>query len=181
MKKTAILVDEMNMIQQLHRLGIHGFNPWNAFYQALQRWIGDKKGVKAFYCANVPKEDAEHEKRNNFFEGLINHNIKVSVGTVVYDANSKRIAKGVDVALALDIVEHARSGVQDIFICTGDADVVPAIIRAQELGSRVHVVVSRAIPAKNITLAADSVVRLEDILETMPPHRIRYFQKERVS
>lgn len=181
MTKTAILVDEMNVIQQLRRLGIHGFNPWNAFYEALQRWNGDKKGIKAFYCANVPKEEAEHDKRQRFFNVLQNHNINVSVGTVVYGTNSRRIAKGVDVSLALDIVEHARNGVQDIFVCTGDADVVPAIIRAQEIGSRVHVVVSRAIPAKNVSLAADSVVRLEDVLETMAPHRIKLIQKERVS
>lgn len=166
---SAILVDEMNVIGQLHRIGVKGINPWNAFYEALQGYIG-YPAEKHFYGANVPESThpERHNKRAGFFRALSNKDINVHEGFTVFDTNNKFIEKGVDVMLAMDLSLFALNGTKDIIVCSGDSDLVPAIERAQSYGARIHVVVSENIPAAQIIECADVVIRLEDVLRWIP-------------
>lgn len=172
--KSAILVDEMNVIGQLHRIGVQGINPWNAFYVALQNYI-DCSSQKHFYGANVPEltHPERHLKRVRFFHALKAKDIHVHEGfTVANTHGTSFIEKGVDVMLALDMVLLALGGAKDIIVCSGDTDLVPAIRRAQLFGARVHVVVSKNIPAAMITEVADVVIPLEKVLSWIDPERI---------
>lgn len=171
--QSAILVDEMNIMGQLHRIGVKGINPWNAFYEALQRYIG-YPAEKHFYCANVPESThpERHSKRAGFFRALTNKDINVHEGFTVLDTKRNFVEKGVDVMLAMDLSQFALEGTKDIIVCSGDTDLVPAIQRAQFYGSRVHVVVSENIPAALITECADVVIRLEDVLQWIPKRHI---------
>ncbi|MEX3625040.1 NYN domain-containing protein [Viridibacillus arvi] len=179
-RNAAILVDEMNVIGQLHRKGIKGIRPWNIFYQEIQRHLGIR-AEKHFYCSNVPKEQFPERfvKRLGFFNDLRRSEISVHEGFVVTNARKQLIEKGVDVLLAMDLSQFAMEGVQDIVICTGDGDLVPAIKRAQTYGARIHVVVSKFIPAANIVDVADTVISLETILARIPEHKIMKLQNNR--
>jgi len=178
---TAIMVDEMNVIGQLHRIGIKGINPWNAYYEAIQQYFG-LEGEKHFYCSNVPEETYPKQfmKRLGFFNALRNLNIDVHEGFVVKDHQGKLVRKAVDVLLGMDITLLAMSGMKDIIICSGDSGLVPAIKRAQSYGTHVHVVVSKKTPAANIVDVADSVVSLEEILQEIPKQMIIRKTKERI-
>lgn len=171
--RSAILVDEMNVMGQLHRIGVQGINPWNAFYEALQNYLG-YPAEKHFYCANVPilTHPERHTKRAGFFKALSKRDINIHEGFTVVNSDKQFIEKGVDVMLAMDLSLFALDGTKDIIVCSGDTDLVPAIERAQFYGSRVHVVVSENIPAAIITEIADVVIRLEDVLSWIPPHKI---------
>lgn len=172
-RRTAILVDEMNVMHQLHRIGIQGINPWDTFYCALQTYLGHQS-EKHFYGANVPEETYpdRYLKRTRFFKALERSRISVHQGHTVLGTNGQMIEKGVDVLLAIDLSAFAFEGYQDIVICTGDSDMVPAIQRAQLHGAKVHVVVSENIPAALITEVADEVIRLEDIIKQIPKSNV---------
>lgn len=176
----AILVDEMNVVGQLHRIGIQGIKPWNVFYEAIQQRIG-LTGKKHFYGANVPRitHPDRHKKRKGFFQALSKHDILVHEGFTVLDSNNQLTEKGVDVMLAMDLSLFALDGYKDIVVCSGDTDLVPAIERAQFYGARVHVVVSENIPAAMITERADTVIRLEDILMSIPPQHILPMERKK--
>lgn len=171
--KSTILVDEMNVIGQLHRIGIEGFKPWSSFYKGIETFFGFY-AEKHFYCSNVPKElEVRFQKRNIFFGGLKLGGIKVHEGFSIYDYRKRLVEKGVDVMLGMDIYQFASDGVEDIVICSGDSDLVPAILRAKNHGARIHLVVSKSIPANTRILdAADQIIQLEDILLCMPSEDI---------
>lgn len=172
MTNSAILVDEMNVIGQLHRIGIEGIQPWSAFYKAIQDFIGFPT-ENHFYCSNVPElMNTRYQKRGRFFRALERDGILVHEGFSVLDSKEKLVEKGVDVMLGMDISLFALDGVKDIIVCSGDSDLVPAIERAKFYGSRVHVVVSKNIPATRIIDAADVIIRLEDVLKYIPLHSI---------
>lgn len=172
-RHTAILVDEMNIMHQLHRIGIQGINPWDTFYLTLQTYLGHQ-AEKHFYGANVPEETFPERflKRTRFFNALERKRIMVHQGHTVLNSNGKMIEKGVDVLLAMDLSALALKGCQDIVVCTGDSDMVPAIQRAQLHGARVHVVVSENIPAALITEVADEVIPLEDVIKRIPKSHV---------
>lgn len=172
-RRTAILVDEMNVMHQLHRIGIQGINPWDKFYCALQSYLGHQS-EKHFYGANVPEETFPERflKRTRFFNALERKRIAVHQGHTILDTNGRMIEKGVDVLLAMDLSTLALKGYQDIVVCTGDSDMVPAIQRAQLHGAKVHVVVSFNTPAALITEVADEVIRLEDVIKQIPKRHV---------
>ncbi|MER2005869.1 MAG: NYN domain-containing protein [Psychrobacillus sp.] len=172
MTKSAILVDEMNVIGQLHRIGIEGIQPWSAFYKGIQDLIGFPT-ENHFYCSNVPEHmNTRFQRRGRFFHALKRDGIEVHEGFSVLDSQEKLVEKGVDVMLGMDISLFALDGVKDIIVCSGDSDLVPAIERAKFYGSRIHVVVSKNIPAAHIIDAADVIIRLEDVLKYIPSHSI---------
>ena len=172
MTKSAILVDEMNVIGQLHRIGIEGIQPWSAFYKGIQDLIGFPT-ENHFYCSNVPElMNTRFQRRGRFFHALRRDGIEVHEGFSVLDSREKLVEKGVDVMLGMDISLFALDGVKDIIVCSGDSDLVPAIERAKFYGSRIHVVVSKNIPAAHIIDAADVIIRLEDVLKYIPSHNI---------
>jgi uncharacterized LabA/DUF88 family protein len=171
--KSAILVDEMNVMVQLHRLGIKGIKPWTAFYDATQRNLNMPTEYH-LYGANVPAKihPERHRLRSGFFRALKRDGITVHEGFSVLDRKSNLVEKGVDVLLSLDLSGFALEGYKDIVVASADGDLVPAIERAQRYGSRVHVLVSKHVPAAHITQAADSVIHLEDIVKCISPKHI---------
>lgn len=171
--RAAILVDEMNVMGQLHSIGVKGINPWNAFYEALQQYIG-YPAEKHFYGANVPEltHPERFSKRTGFFRALKRDDIQVHEGFTVLDSQQRLIEKGVDVLLAVDLSLFALDGVKDIIVCSADGDIAPAIERAQFYGSRVHVVVSSNVPAAHVISVADNIIRLEDVLSWIPSRHV---------
>lgn len=172
--KAAILVDEMNIIGQLHRIGVQGINPWVTFYQAIEEYLRLPTDFH-MYCANVPEDThpEQHQKRKGFFQALEKVEIQVHQGFTVATKDESLLEKGVDTLLSLDLSNFALDGYKDIVVCSGDGDLVPAIEQAQLYGSRVHVVVSKAIPAKHVVQVADNILPLEDVLNWLSPKHVK--------
>lgn len=169
MLKTRVLVDEMNVIYQLHRLNVEGFFHWNYFYKTIENLIGGPSEAH-YFCANVNNSRATrnvHQKRKDFFNGLRRNGIQVHEGFTVLDSNKRRLEKGVDVLIAMEIYKSSLARASDIIVCSGDSDLIPAIKEAQNNGSRVHIVVSDHFPAREICEMADSIIPLETILSIL--------------
>lgn len=169
MHKPVILVDEMNIMYQLHRMNVRGFAHWSTFYQTIESMIGNPC-VAHFFCANVmktPEMEQVHQKRADFFNALRESSIQVHEGFSVLNANKRNLEKGVDVLLAMEIYKASLAGVRDIFLCSADSGLYPAIKEAQSNGSRVHLIISDYASAKEIESIVDSTISLESVLTSM--------------
>lgn len=166
MKKLAIpvIVDEMNVMHQLHRINVAGMS-WPSYFRALGNYTNSKI-TPYFACANVvvEKDSAFYEGRLRFFNSLRDRGVRVLEGFTVHDAQKQRIEKGVDVLVALQIYKEALQGARDIILCSADSDLVPAVLEVQKMGVRVHVVISDYAPGLELADIADRVISLEQIM-----------------
>ncbi len=170
-----VIVDEMNVMHQLHRVQVHGV-PWKYFFKAIENKI--KAPVLAHMCCFTGHQDYSEEfltKRQSFLEGLRKENIQVHEGLSLYITGDSRVVeKGVDVLAALTIYKAAAQGARDIIVCSADSDLIPAIREAQLLGARVHVIVSDYAPAREIAYHADSIISLEEVVSLIDNKFVRW-------
>jgi len=163
MQAVPIIIDEMNVVHQCKNLNLNHVS-WTSFYSSIRHMIRVPAIVPYFAGANTSDEGNFREGRARFFEALRIRGITVLEGFIGKGKNHRRLEKGVDVLVALQIYKEALNGAKDIIVCSADSDIVPAILEAQALGARVHVVVSDFFPAYNITQVADRVISLESVL-----------------
>ncbi|MBQ0137930.1 MAG: NYN domain-containing protein [Kurthia sp.] len=162
-KAVPIIIDEMNIVHQYKKLNLHHIS-WTSFYSALRHMINVPAIAPYFACAKASENGELQDGRSRFFEALRMRGVTVLEGFTVQDSNRRRLEKGVDVLVALQIYKEALTGAKDIIVCSADSNLVPAILEAQALGVRVHVVVSEFFPAYGITQVADRVISLESVL-----------------
>jgi uncharacterized LabA/DUF88 family protein len=167
--KAAILVDEINAMHQLHSMDIQGVRPWRTFYEAvnsvLRNDYGDVSCHFHFYGAIPPKDVDERRfyDRTRFFDALKKDGIQVHKGICQPDPTGRLQEKGVDVLVALDIVEFAKDHYDILFIFSGDADLVPAVQRARK-HSKVVAIIKDGWPARYMRESVDGVIPLELIV-----------------
>lgn len=175
--KAAVMVDEINAMNQLHSLGIEGIQPWKSFFEALEKVLKlDYLTIEVhyhIYGAIVPRyiDYDTYFKRKRFFEALERDGINVHRG-FCEKREDGLTEKGVDVLLALDLLEMAQKGYDLLLVFSGDADVVPAIKRAQKAGAKVIAILSKGHKAKSVKDTADAVVTLESLIELIPKGNI---------
>ena len=165
-KAVPIIIDEMNIVHQYKKLNLHHIS-WTSFYSALRHMINVPTITPYFACANSSEPCDHRDGRSRFFEALRLRGVTILEGFMGKDSNLRNLEKGVDVLVALQIYKEALNGAEDIIVCSGDSDLVPAILEAQALGVRVHVVVSEFFPAYEITQIADRVISLESVLKSV--------------
>jgi uncharacterized LabA/DUF88 family protein len=175
--KAAVMVDEINSMNQFHRLGIEGIQPWKSFFEALEKVLKlDYPDIEMschIYGAIVPRyiDHNTYFKRKRFFEALERDGIQVHRGFCVKREDGLT-EKAVDVMLALDLYESAQRGYDLLIVFSGDADVAPAIKRAQKIGSKVVAVLSQGQKAKIVKDTADAIITLESLIELIPKGNI---------
>lgn len=169
--KVAILIDELNAMKQLHELGVEGIRPWRSFYEALHSTLSCDYGnceVRYYFYGAIPPKHLDQEKfynRRRFFSALKDDGIHTQIGYCQRLENGKLSEKGVDVSLSLDLYDLSLEKYNLLFVFSADADLGPAIERAQRKGSKVVAILSSKQPAQLVKKLVDGVVRLEDIID----------------
>ncbi|WP_180827429.1 NYN domain-containing protein [Bacillus sp. UMB0728] len=179
-KRAAILIDEMNAIKQIHKLGIEGINPWKVFFQTVEKIYINKPTDYRFYGAVISKslDPERNRKRSRFFNRLSRDGIKVKEGFVVLDHKGALVEKGVDVQLSLDLLELSLKGFDEVIVFSADGDLVPAVHRAQRNGTIVKAILSKNVPAGHLSEAVDEIIRLEDVISHIPSDHKSVRQKK---
>ncbi|WP_047155078.1 NYN domain-containing protein [Aneurinibacillus tyrosinisolvens] len=179
MEKAAILVDELNAMEQLHEMGIEGFKRWSVFYRTIESILAHEYGSvevsQRMYsaCPSRQLDMEQYYRRMRFFNALEKDGIAVRQGNMG-TRNGELYQKGVDMLIGLDLYEFSLNCVPLLFLFSSDGDFLPAIKKAQEKGSRVIAFVSDFRPASSIREAADEVISLEDFLALLPEGEIIY-------
>nr|WP_245203703.1 NYN domain-containing protein [Ammoniphilus resinae] len=165
-------------MSQFHGLGIEGIRPWKVFFQALHSVLTGHYGnceVSYHFYGAIPPKHVDKERfynRTRFFSALQKDDIAVHTGYCHVSENGEMFEKGVDMALGLDLYDLSLDKHDLLFIFSGDADLGPAIERAQKRGSKVVAILSERQPAKLIKKLVDGVVPLEAVIDLIDANYI---------
>lgn len=100
----------------------------------------------------------EYEKTSNFFDMLNALDaVHVKTGVSTYQKSRKRIQKGVDILLALDVYRNAVAGVENILVFASDGDFHPVLEALQSTRARSRLFCNRRAAPLYLTELADYV------------------------
>ncbi|WP_182101692.1 NYN domain-containing protein [Niallia taxi] len=170
-KRTEILIDESNFINQLHSCTPYlGIRPLKELYRGIENYLNlDPTFTNHHIYGSIPNyEDNPQQSslRHRFFEALKYDYISIHLGYCAMGPNGKMHEKGVDVNIALDLVDYSRRA-DRIILLSADGDLAEAIRRAK-VNAEVICILGKGTPASTVRSLADRVVNLEDILKVIP-------------
>lgn len=175
MKRLMIFIDNSNLFRGSRKEGIK-FD-----YQKLVNFLADTKidGFEKYdliratlYCvvdrSQPPDKVQKQENLYSKFNKLIKFDVKKFDLKVETDAkgNLVKYEKGVDVALATDLLLLAARNAFDVaIICAGDADFCSAVEGVKEMGKEIYIAsfdTSCANPLKEVALGYISLTQNAD-------------------
>jgi len=110
----------------------------------------------------------EQEKQNTFFNIAKNYyyfEIKAKPLQFSY-SDTKVFQKGVDVQLAVDLVDFAHKDVYDVAILlSGDIDLLESVINAKNMGKQIIVLGDESVTAEEIKRSADMFIDIRKFNE----------------
>lgn len=159
-EKIMVFIDGSNIYKEADRFRKN----YQVDYEKLVDILG--KGRKLirpyFYGSTLIKSTRESE---NFFDRLQYKGFKTIIKPI-REIGEKRTEKGVDVALATDLLSLAYNNAYDTAILvTGDGDLCEVVRRVQALGKRVEVAFFRKSLAKSLIKECDGTTFLDEICE----------------
>lgn len=115
-------------------------------YKMFAEWLAhERKIAECIYYVGLVKKEVGNNKsedlvkdQQKLFANLQNRGWKIKTGYMMRHGKDYK-EKGVDVKLAVDILDMAYQDKYDTaVIISSDTDLIPAIIRAKELGKRIE-------------------------------------------
>ncbi len=160
-ERVVIFIDGANLFHALN----DEFESHNIDFTILaQKLIGDRKLVRTYYYTALPDQKINPEryaKQMKFLDALRDKDyFKVVLGRLE-PRGSTYVEKGVDIALAIDMLELAFSNVYDTAILvSGDGDMVKAVEVVQRLGKHVENASTASGLSRNLRHTCDKVITL---------------------
>jgi len=116
-----------------------------------------------YYSAAYPRTHSKAQDQQKFFAGLQKTNyLQLRLGELQPRAGGL-VQKGVDVHMAVQMIEYAVKGTCDVLILvSGDSDFVPAIQLVKDLGKHVEIAVVEGQPSFEIQKAGDKTIIIND-------------------
>jgi uncharacterized LabA/DUF88 family protein len=135
------------------------------FYEFAKLLTGDRKLVRTYYYnAPVRREDGEerYQAQQRFFDALkLVPYFEVKLGRLE-PRDGTVVEKGVDIALAVDMLHFAATDVYDTAILvTGDGDFASAVQAVKNLGKHVENAFFKAGHSKQLLDKADRFILLD--------------------
>lgn len=120
------------------------------FAQLKRSFLPEGEGSLALYFTFMPNKRREHE---SFLEVLRRQGWEV----ILSPAPSRwGREKGVDITLGLTLAEIAPHA-EEIYLISGDADLIPAVRKARSLGAKVFVASPQGVLSQALVKEADGV------------------------
>ncbi|MBI4302217.1 MAG: NYN domain-containing protein [Chloroflexi bacterium] len=131
-------------------------------------WLGTPCRIARvwYYDAEPDEQHPDRDKVLRYFAKLDElEDVHVRHGFLRHASSlSRRTQKGVDVLLAVDMLEHVHRGVMDVAVLfSGDADFAPLVEAVVHNGPRVVVVSYSDCLASDLRLVADVTVEIDKL------------------
>jgi len=147
MKNLMVFIDNSYLVHETKRCGMKLYHKKLVSFLAKEAFIPYDLARAIVYCSIDPSAPEAHVRAHQSLYDTINQfpnfevkrfNLKLIYGDK--GQVEKKVEKGVDVALATDLVKYAHLNSFDVAIlCTGDVDFVPAIEHVKNLGKEVFI------------------------------------------
>ncbi len=174
MEKSLVLIDGENIIKSWWWHCKENHLSDNIDYIKLVKKVSENTNLlRAIFYDGIP--ESIPVKKKNFHKSLSNGNIQLRTKILktrkhicpnCNHQSTKEVQKGVDVALATDILRHAWQKSCDVcIVASGDEDYKDAIECAKERGLKVWVVSFKRSLSSNLKNSADKIIYMEDIFD----------------
>jgi uncharacterized LabA/DUF88 family protein len=128
--------------------------------------VGERKLIRTYYYTALPDQAINpdrYQKQQKFLAALRDKNyFKVVLGRLEKRGETY-VEKGVDIALAVDLLEQAYTDIYDTAILiSGDGDLAKAVEVIQRLGKHVENACIKGCLSSNLRQTCDKVIELDD-------------------
>ena len=162
-ERVAIFIDGQNLFHMLR----DGHNRIDLDFELFaEKLVGDRKLIRAYYYAALPKQsdDAEsYKKQQGFLDALqVKNYFTVRKGRLERRGDTF-VEKGVDVALAVDMLEMGYNNSFDTAILvSGDGDLSKAVASIKRIGKHVENVCASHMISKHLQQTCDVFNNLDE-------------------
>ncbi len=123
--------------------------------------------IRPYYYGSEDPRDPDYSKQEAFYDRLRYDGFTVIVKRVRYYGDKKK-EKGVDVAIATDLVYYGLQGAYDVAILvSGDSDLAGAIekVKMARAECRIEVAMFRKSMSRELLKVADAFYPLDDVAD----------------
>ncbi|MHB0922574.1 MAG: LabA-like NYN domain-containing protein [Bellilinea sp.] len=162
-EKVAIFIDGANIFHGL----LDDFSRIDLDYECLvNKLVGERRLTRVYYYAALPNQqrDPERYKKQQKFLASLDRKpyFKVVYGRLEPRPGNLYVEKGVDVALAIDMLDLAYNDIYDTaIIISGDGDFAKAVEIIQRRGKHVENAVTPSCLSNNLRNICDIVISLD--------------------
>jgi len=163
-ERVTIFIDGANLLHGLKQ----DFNQINIDFEALVRKLANNRLLgRIYYYTALPiqsRDPDRYTKQQKFLNALDNKPyFKVVLGRLEPRPNGEYVEKGVDIALAIDLLDLAYHNTYDTaIIISGDGDFSRAIEVVQRMGKHVENASTRSCLSNNLKQTCDKAIILDD-------------------
>lgn len=165
-----VFIDSSNIFHALKRMALNGAGFKIDYYKLVKELVGNRTLVRPYYYGStVPSPQSATQKKfmatqNKFHKALRNEGFEVITRPVKTIAENIWVEKGVDTALATDILIGAHNDLFDtLILVSGDNDYLTALVEAKKRGKRVEVAAFEHTISQEMKKIADQYVVLDAI------------------
>ena len=155
--RLMIFIDYSNLFHSCKDLGIK--LDIEKFLKVVSR---GKKLIRPYLFGT----EAQNEGQKSFYDVARYLGYTIVLKELKSDGRGKFFEKGVDIAMTTYFLKHGYNNTYDIaLLVTGDKDYITAIEAVKEMGKRVEVAGFRHATAKELQLAVDEYIPLDNFIE----------------
>jgi uncharacterized LabA/DUF88 family protein len=135
------------------------------YSKLLRHLTGENKLIRAYFFDCVPKEGQPgYDEKTKFLDALRAKGITIIHRPLRYKQDGTAYQKGVDVALATEMLFLCVQDAYDLaIVVSGDSDYAHAVDRVKHTGKNVHVASFRSSLSEDLRQVADKVIMLDDL------------------
>jgi uncharacterized LabA/DUF88 family protein len=163
MENVVIFIDGANL---LHGLS-DDFDRINLDFElVVQKLVGERRLARVYYYTALPDQNRDKEryqKSQKFLNALSKKPyFKVVLGRLEIRANGNYVEKGVDICLAIDMLDLAYHGIYDTaIIISGDGDFSKAVEVVQRMGKHVENASTKSCLSYHLQTTCDKTIVLD--------------------
>jgi uncharacterized LabA/DUF88 family protein len=164
MENVVIFIDGANL---LHGLS-DDFDRIDVDFELLaQKLVGDRRLSRVYYYTALPNQnrDKERYQKSQKFLNALNKKpyFKVVLGRLETRPNGIYVEKGVDIALAVDMLDLAYHNIYDTaVIISGDGDFSKAVEVVQRMGKHIENASTRSCLSDHLQQTCDKTIILDN-------------------
>ncbi len=168
-ERVMIFIDGSNVFRSLHNFNVQNTDAFKIDYIKLRDELCNGRNlIRAYYYGS--EDPSRGDAQKGFQDKLRSHGFEVVTKPLktfqTTDGREGFIEKGIDIALATDLISLAWEGAFDTaVIVSGDSDFVEAVRRVKQKGRKVEIASFRNSLAADMRMVGDRTVILDDILE----------------
>lgn len=164
-EKVMVFIDSSNIFHALKRIGFK-----IDYYKLVKELVGNRTLVRPYYYGStVPSPQSLAQKtfkvtQEKFHRALRNEGFEVITRPIKTITEDMWVEKGVDMALATDMLIGAHNDLFDtLILVSGDNDYLPVLVEVRRRGKRVEVAAFEHTISQEMKQIADRYVALDAI------------------